>query len=139
MKQPQYKLEELKIFKGEDSKPYSDIYITYLGINFENISSVPECIKSICENSVNKLLMENYEKTNKVYMKDDFEISASIDLDIENGELTIFTYVGYWDLDLSEEINVMSLDCHEEIKEYFFAELERITAERINQIKSKVA
>ena len=59
--------------------------------------------------------MENYEKTNKVYTKDDFEISASIDLDIENGELTIFTYVGYWDLDLSEEINVMSLDCHEEI------------------------
>ena len=134
MKQPQYKLEELKIFKGEDSKSYSDICITYLGINFENISSVPECIKSICENSVNKLLMEN-----KVYTKDDFEISASIDLDIENGELTIFTYVGYWDLDLSEEINVMSLDCHEEIKEYFFAELERITAERINQIKSKVA
>ena len=141
MEQLQYKLEELKIFKGEDddSEPYSDIYDSYFGIELENISDIPDFIKAACEKSINKLLQENYEKTNKAYTKDDFEVSMSIDLDTENGTLIIYTYVGYWELDLSEKIDVASLDCHEEIKDYFFAELEKITAERINQIKSMVA
>lgn len=102
MTQPQYKLEELKIFhdKKETTDTYSDIYDGgTVGIFLDNVSTMPACIKKICENSINNSLMENYKATGKVYTKDNFEISMTIDLNINNGVLTICTYVGYWDLD----------------------------------------
>lgn len=142
MMQPQYKLEELKIFhdKKETTDTYSDIYDGgTVGIFLDNVSTMPACIKEICENSINNSLMENYKTTGKVYTKDNFEISMTIDLNINNGVLTICTYVGYWDLDLSDTISIIDLDCYEEIKEFFFAELNRITTERLNEIKSKMA
>lgn len=139
MKQPKYKLEELKIFKGEDLEPYADIYRDILGIKLENVSTIPECIKAICEDSINKSLMENYIATGKVYTKDMFEISMTINLNTKDGSMTICTYVGYWDLDLERTTNIVPLNCYQEIKEYFFTELEKITTARMNLIKSKVA
>lgn len=140
MKQPQYKLDELKIFTYEElSEPYSNIYSDLISIELEDVFSMPECIKSICEDSINKLLIENYEKTGKMYTKDYFDVSMTLDLNTENGIMTICTYVGYWELDLRKTVEVTSLDCYEEIKRYFFKELDRITTARINQIKSMVA
>lgn len=142
MTQPQYKLEELKIFEDtkETVETYSNIYDDgTLGIFLNNVSAMPACIKEICENSINNSLMENYKTTGKVYTKDNFEISMTIDLNLNNGILTICTYVGYWDLDLSDIISIIDHDCYEEIKEFFFSELNRNTTERLNEIKSKMA
>lgn len=142
MTQPQYKLEELKIFQDtkETVETYSNIYDdSTLGIFLNNVSVMPVCIKEICEKSINNSLMKNYKTTGKVYTKDNFEISMTIDLNIDNGVLTICTYVGYWDLDLSDTISIVNLDCYEEIKEYFFSELNRVTTERLNEIKRKMA
>ena len=73
MTQPQYKLEELKIFhdKKETTDTYSDIYDGgTVGIFLDNVSTMPACIKKICENSINNSLMEiNREQVTYIQKK----------------------------------------------------------------------
>lgn len=129
-----YKLTDFRRMQGEAN---TDIHERMVSVDLMNVRELPIVIVDRLEAMINNLIADYEQGNNVVIPLDDMEISMQIEVDTQEKELFLQTYIGYRideDCLYGKEIISSDDEDYDVIKKHFLAELNNFVFEKIDRI-----
>lgn len=129
-----YKLTDFRRMQGEAD---TDIHERMVSVDLINVRELPKIIVDRLETMINKTLADYEQENNVVIPLNDMEISMQIEIDTQEKELFLQTYIGYRideDCLYGKEIISSDDEDYDVVKKYFLTELNSFVFEQIDRI-----